>query len=129
MAGKPKFTNDQIAEALKAAGGIHTFAARMLSCSPNTITNRIKASKALQKIAKDVVDHNLDIAEAGLLKLIGEQHPPSIYFYLRTKGRERGYVERKELTAPEGGPASTGAAVLVFLPPNGRDDSDPDKTG
>lgn len=39
----------------------------------------------------------LDFAESQLHKQIGEGTPASTIFYLKTKGKQRGYVERQEV--------------------------------
>ena len=95
---KKRFTQDEIAKALKAGGGLYTSAARKLGCSGQTISNYIKRSPKLQKFEREIVDENLDLAESQLLAAIKEGHISAIIFYLKTKGKHRGYTERHELT-------------------------------
>ena len=38
----------------------------------------------------------IDFAESKLLQLINEKNPTAIIFFLKTKGKHRGYVEKQE---------------------------------
>lgn len=44
----------------------------------------------------------LDLAESKLLENIKKGGTPELIFYLKTKGKKRGYVERQEITGSEG---------------------------
>ena len=49
------------------------------------------------KIAFVEVEESLiDYTESKLFELIKEKNPTAIIFYLKTKGKKRGYVERSE---------------------------------
>jgi len=45
----------------------------------------------------DLNDNNLDFAESCLKKLMKEGNVTAIIFFLKTKGKIRGYIERTEL--------------------------------
>ncbi|MFO0202076.1 MAG: hypothetical protein ACK528_03000 [Alphaproteobacteria bacterium] len=47
----------------------------------------------------DVEESNLDKAESALLGLIEAGNVASIIFYLKTKGKKRGYTEKIDLDA------------------------------
>lgn len=49
--------------------------------------------KTFAKELKTVAEEQKDFVEAKLIKLIDEQNPTAIIFYLKTKGKDRGYVE------------------------------------
>ena len=87
-------TIEQIAEALEHSAGIFTVAAKMLGCAPNTISNKVRVSKKLRKLVAEIKYKTLDLAEAQLLKKLKEGNMTAIIFYLKTQGKERGYVER-----------------------------------
>jgi hypothetical protein len=57
----------------------------------------------------------LDTAESALFNQIKEGNVTSIIFYLKTKGRRRGYVERQEISGPDGGPVQTEALNSLNL--------------
>lgn len=52
----------------------------------------------------DVRESLIDEAEAQLHKNIREGKEASLIFYLKTQGKDRGYVERKEVTGLNGQP-------------------------
>lgn len=55
-----------------------------------------KTDKDYAKAVVEVAERELDFAESELKKLIKDGNPQVIMFYLKTKGRKRGYVERQE---------------------------------
>jgi hypothetical protein len=91
------YTNAQIIEALQRARGMVYLAADLLKCDPATIYRRLKKSAELRAAHENTLERNLDAAEATLIKQIGEGNTTAVIFYLKTKGKHRGYVERTEL--------------------------------
>ena len=94
-----KFTEKQIAKALILSAGIRSEAATRLITTAVTIGRYISKSSALQKLENDITERNLDIAEMSLFRNIEEGNVASTIFYLKTKGKHRGYTERTEITA------------------------------
>jgi len=43
-----------------------------------------------------VQEHAVDFVESKLFKLINDENPTAIIFFLKTRGKKRGYVERVE---------------------------------
>ena len=54
----------------------------------------------------EVEERNLDLAETKLLAGIQEGKTAELLFYLKTKGKSRGYVERQEIEMAEKRPLS-----------------------
>ncbi len=54
-----------------------------------------------------------DLAESQLYKKIAEGDLTAIIFYLKTRGKARGYVERQELTGRDGQELSTAPVINV----------------
>jgi len=50
---------------------------------------------------KDIQEALIDMSESQLLKLIEKKHPTAIIFHLKTKGKERGYVETLAIAGDE----------------------------
>ena len=55
---------------------------------------------------EDLGDVALDFAESKLHKLIDSGNPAATIFYLKTKGKNRGDVERQEIAVAEKKPLS-----------------------
>lgn len=108
MTAKQKFTPEQVEMALRATAGVYTLAAAWLesktgrSCSTNTVSNYIKRYPKLAAAEEAILHQNLDLAETELLKAIRGGNMTAIIFYLKTKGKQRGYTERQEITTPDG---------------------------
>lgn len=100
----PRYSTSQLESALHEARGMLWIAAKRLGCSPNTIKARIKQSIALQEAVD--LERGLagDTAELKLYQAVQTGEAWAIQFYLRTQGRDRGYVMRDELTGKDGAP-------------------------
>jgi hypothetical protein len=56
--------------------------------------------KTIQPWLDEIQEAMLDLVEAKLREKVNEGNMTAIIFYLKTKGKQRGYVERSEQTAP-----------------------------
>ena len=99
MARTQRYTVKQVEEALRLGAGIYTIASMRLKCAPNTVKNYVERHPRLQAVCAEIVEMNLDVAEHGLLKHLEDKNLGAILFYLRTKGRLRGYGDKLELAA------------------------------
>jgi len=97
-------TIEDVEEAIKKAGGFISIAARTLGVTRQAIWKRVKKSARLKEAIDDIEEKYLDLAESELVKAIDGGERWAITFYLRTKGKKRGYVEGQELTGKEGKP-------------------------
>lgn len=53
---------------------------------------------------QNVQEELLDFAESVLFKKVREGSTAELIFFLKTKGKSRGYIERQEITSTEGTP-------------------------
>jgi DNA-binding transcriptional MerR regulator len=104
MARAYRYTVDQVANALTEARGLISPAARALGCSGQTVRNYIKKHPTLAEVSEEEREKFIDIAEARLFQKVNEGNVTCIIFALKTVGKHRGYVERREVSGPEGGP-------------------------
>ena len=111
MPRQPLFADDQVAEALRTTGGIRTNAALLLKCSPSTIKRYTDRSEVLASIESEVVEQILDLAESKLVDAINDGNLTAIMFYLKTKGKHRGYTERHQVEGKDGGPVEVKARL------------------
>jgi len=115
--GRPaKVTIDQISEALEQSAGIFSGAAKMLGTCPNTISNKVRKSKKLRDLVAEIKYKTLDLAETELLKKLKEGNMTAIIFYLKTQGKDRGYVERvqEQAVGRNGDPVDVDRDLLTF---------------
>lgn len=70
--------------------------------SRQTYYNWRNGDKEFRESCKDIEERNLDLAEMKLLNAIREGKTAELIFYLKTKGKKRGYVERQEITGIDG---------------------------
>lgn len=91
---KNRYSVKTVAEALKQSRGFISTTAKKLGCSHQTVKNYLTRYKSLQSIANEENEKLLDIAENKLFEQIKEGNITGIIFYLKTKGKHRGYVER-----------------------------------
>lgn len=115
MGRRPRFTVAQVRVALEKNGGLQNLAAASLECAPSTVTSYIQKHPTLRKALDNILEENLDIAEAELMKAIQDSAAPShmtaVIFYLKTKGKHRGYVERYDVRTED----DTGKLVNMSL--------------
>jgi len=78
--------------------------ARSLGVSWGTVNNRIAGSAVLQQAVAAARESMIDNAESALYKQILDGNITAIIFFLKTRGKKRGYVERQEVTGADGGP-------------------------
>jgi len=104
MANKDRYSIAQLKEALEKAGGFISIASKSLGCTRKTLYNYILKYPELKELLDDVREGYLDMAEAGLLSHIKDKDKQCLFFYLKTQGKNRGYVERQEFTGKDGEP-------------------------
>jgi hypothetical protein len=85
-------TIKQIADAIKQSGGFISIAAEQLGITVAGVSQRIKKSEELQKVVDDIEEKRLDLAESKLIANIKANDQRAIEFYIRHKGRRRGYI-------------------------------------
>lgn len=93
---KVEVTKKAILEALEKAMGVVTQACKMVGVSRQTYYRYYREDLDFKNSADEINEVALDFAESKLFKKIEELDTASIIFYLKTKGKHRGFVERKE---------------------------------
>jgi hypothetical protein len=89
-------------EALEKALGVVTTACKSVGISRSTHYLWMENDSEYQKLVIDLQDVALDFAESRLFKSIEGGSDTATIFYLKTKGKRRGYVERQEVTGADG---------------------------
>ena len=91
---KQKYTKAEVIEAIRVSGGFVTEAAKKLNCTPATVYNYIDRFPEIKQIREAISESYLDFAESQLIQLIKEKDFSAICFFLKCKGKARGYIER-----------------------------------
>lgn len=92
---KKKAMIDALIESL----GIVTLACKKVGIARNTHYDWYKEDEDYKKSVDDISDVALDFAESMLHKQIQDKDTTATIFFLKTKGKKRGYVERTEVDA------------------------------
>jgi len=97
MISKPEQTEQYkkaVLIALEKSLGVVTEACKQAGIGRTTFYEWLKEDKDFAVLVDDVQEIALDYAESQLFKNIGAGKEASLIFYLKTKGRKRGYVEK-----------------------------------
>ena len=81
-------------EAMEKNLGIVTTSCRQAGIARVTHYEWLKTNKEYRKEIKDIENVALDFAESHLHKQIAKGNPLSTMFYLKCKGKKRGYIEQ-----------------------------------
>jgi len=87
----------QMIEALEKSLGIVTTATKSVGISRETHYRWMKEDSEYKDKVDSIGDMALDFAESQLHKQIREGNSTATIFFLKTKGKNRGYIERQEV--------------------------------
>lgn len=90
-----------IKKAIEDSGGLYTQIAAKLGCSWHTAKTHVEKHEETLKAYEAEAESVLDVAESKLFENIQENDNTAIIFFLKTKGKNRGYCERKEIEITE----------------------------
>jgi hypothetical protein len=84
-------------EALEKSLGIVTTACKMVGMSRETHYRWLREDEEYKEAVDGIADLTLDFVESNLHKQIEKGEVSSTIFYLKTKGKKRGYIEKQEI--------------------------------
>ena len=84
-------------EALEKSLGIVTSACKSVGINRSTHYDWLKSDEDYKTEVESIEDIAIDFAESQLHKQIKDGNPTSTIFYLKTKAKKRGYIERQEI--------------------------------
>lgn len=87
-----------ILEALEQSLGVVTSACKKVGVGRTTFYGWLADDKEFAEAVKDIENVALDFAESQLHKQIKDGSAAATIFFLKTKGKKRGYVERQEIS-------------------------------
>jgi len=95
---------ESILKALEKSLGIVTVACKKTETPRSTFYKWLNEDEDFANQVKDIENIALDFAESQLHQQIGNNNTTATIFYLKTKGKKRGYIERQEITGADGIP-------------------------
>lgn len=95
-----------IIEALEKSLGVVTTACKVVGIGRTQFYQWLKDDEEFAQEVDDIQNIALDFAESQLHKQIGDGSTAATIFYLKTKGKKRGYIERQEITGADGMPTN-----------------------
>ncbi len=109
------YSRDQVLEAVKDSKGFITMIAKRLGCSRKHVYSLLKKYPAAADAVEDERETTKDWVEGKLLQRIEKNDTTALIFYAKTQMKDRGYVERQEMTGANGGAIEV-SAPQIFLP-------------
>lgn len=94
---RTKANKEKVIQALEQSLGVVTTALNKLNIHRSTFYRWMQEDEEFAKQVQEIQDITLDFAEAQLFKQIKDGNTTATIFYLKTKGKGRGYIERQEV--------------------------------
>ena len=91
-------------KALEQTLGVVTTACKKADVGRTTYYDWMRDDIDFNKSVQELSNVALDFAESQLHKQISDNSTAATIFYLKTKGKKRGYIERQEITGADGMP-------------------------
>ena len=97
--------------ALEKSLGVVTTACKNAGVGRTQFYNWLKNDKEFATAVKEIENIALDFAESQLHQQIQSGNTSATIFYLKTKGKKRGYVERQEIAGVEEQPVEINVII------------------
>lgn len=97
MQTKSDILKNNLVEALEQSLGVVTTACKIVGCARSTFYEYYNKDSAFKDAVDELQNMTLDFVESQLHKQIQEGNTTATIFYLKTKGKKRGYIERREV--------------------------------
>lgn len=86
-------------EALKKSLGVVSTACEEVGISRQTHYNWLNDDPEYKSAVEDIAESAIDFAESKLYEQIKDKDTTATIFYLKTRGKKRGYIEKTEIDA------------------------------
>ena len=96
MSNKSDIIKENLLKALEVSLGVVTSACKNAQVSRKTFYQYCLEDSDFKASVDEIQEVALDFAESALHSQIKDGVPSSTMFYLKTKGKKRGYIERTE---------------------------------
>ena len=103
---KTEHSKKALLAALEKSLGVVTTACKVVGVGRTTYYDWYKNDSDFKQAVDELKNVALDFAETQLHKQISENSTAATIFYLKTKGKDRGYVETQQIDITERKPLS-----------------------
>ena len=93
---------EAVLEALEKSLGVVTTAVKSVGIARSTFYKWLNEDKDFATKVKEIDNITLDFAESKLHEQIDSGNTAATIFYLKTRGKKRGYIEKSELDLTSG---------------------------
>lgn len=97
---------ESVLKALEQSLGVVNMACKKANIPRSTFYKWLKEDEDFAKQVEDIDNIALDFVESQLHRQIADNSTTATIFYLKTKGKKRGYIERQEITGADGMPTN-----------------------
>lgn len=112
-----KATKKQFIAILKKYRGMQTYVADALGITAQAVSQRIKKDAEIKEIYEQVLEQQIDFVESKLFHNIDKGDTTACIFFLKCKAKNRGYIERQEITGMDGAPLTQLIAPARYKEP------------
>ena len=102
MADKNHYTAEQFIRAIPGTGGIITAIAKKVGCDWYTAKKYITEYATIKRAYDAEKETVKDVVESSLITKAKDGESWAVKYYLSTQAKDRGYVERQEITGKDG---------------------------
>jgi len=121
MAGGTEITTEArkkaMLEALAVTFGVVAHAAKQVGIDRTTHYTWLDSDQEYKAAVADLKEYKKDFIESKLIKLINDGDTAATIFAAKTQLKDRGYVERSEITGADGGPVEMAAIAINIVQP------------
>ena len=110
---KVAYNKNQLIEAMKKSLGIVTNACQMCNISRETFYTYMEKDPEFKKQIEDIENIQADFVESQFMKNIKNGDSSCIIFFMKTKGRKRGYIEKQEIDMTSKGESINQVTYIV----------------
>ena len=97
---------ESVLKALEQSLGVVNMACKKADVPRSTFYKWMKEDDDFAQQVQDIDNIALDFVESQLHRQIADNSTAATIFYLKTKGKKRGYIERQEITGADGMPTN-----------------------
>ena len=109
---KSDILKKKLVESLEKSLGVVTTACKQTGVNRSTFYDWYNKDEEFKKAVDSIGDIALDFAESQLHKQIKDGNSTATIFFLKTKGKKRGYIERQEITGVSGEPTAFEVTII-----------------